>query len=249
MSRRDGKLPAIVDHLARFGDRVNSRYGTTREILGFQYKYRVGEVPKRNLMNMRIGWLEVCMLMGEFYDLSLFERVAPKADLALFTPQMAYGPRVLGQVETVIETLRTSPDSRQCVLFIGKPADGMTSSQPCTTTIQFFVRNKELKTITTMRSWDAIKGLPYDLMMFGALTQVVAHVLGLTAGESIVNAGSFHVYEADLEKSFIGVTATFSVKEDAPRDYAVIKQQLADDARQLAPMGNMYTPSIFTWKQ
>ncbi len=53
---------------------------------------------------------------------------------------------------------------------------------PCTTTLQFFVRNERLDMVTTMRSNDAYLGLPHDVFCFTMLQEIIARSLGLDIG-------------------------------------------------------------------
>lgn len=70
---------------------------------------------------------------------------------------------------------------------------------PCTTTMQFFVRDKRPHLVTTLRSSDACKGMPHDVFCFTMLQEMVARALGLEPGPYRQFVGSMHVYETDLD--------------------------------------------------
>ncbi|MBT9290398.1 thymidylate synthase [Prosthecodimorpha staleyi] len=121
----------------------------------------------------------------------------------------AYGPRLLNmraginQFSSVIELLRERSGSRRAVIQIFNAEDIATHHKevPCTTTLQFFVRNDHLSMAVTMRSNDAYKGLPHDVFCFTMIQEMVARALGVCLGEYIHFVGSMHLYESDLAKA------------------------------------------------
>ena len=64
----------------------------------------------------------------------------------------------------------------------------------CTISIQFLWRLERLLTVVNMRSWDMQLGMPYDITMFGMLSQAVRAILGISSGDVIVNTTSAHIY-------------------------------------------------------
>lgn len=183
------------------GWKVDSRHGPTREVLNQRVDFLAGELVRRKGINYKLGWMELLQLLGETYDPEALKHAAPKAQHGLFTPQMAYGLRIAGQFRTAADKLRMDPGSRQAVIFIGDRGDKMTNNLTCTLAMQFLLRDGYLHATVTMRSWDLVKGLAYDIMMFGGVTSMLARVLGVTAGRVTVNAASAHVYEADAAKT------------------------------------------------
>ena len=187
-------LDYLVRSVMRNGDRVESRYGTTREIIGGRLRVESGSLIQRPGINYNLGFMEMYQLLGGIYDPEAIQRVAPKADLSLFTPDMAYGPRIVDQISPILEALRKDQRTRQAVVFVGKPDNGPTSSLPCTITIQFFIRpgkrlaDNFIHAYVNMRSWDLCRGLPYDIMMFSGLLEIVGRCLNYQAGNITVCA-------------------------------------------------------------
>ena len=205
---------SIIDAVLASGLETPSRYGPTREVLGMSLILPAGRMVRRKGISEALGWMELTQLIAGVFDPEALKKVAPKAQHELFTSQMAYGPRLKDQMHNVIRTLRRDPLSRQAVLFVGKPEDGPTSDLPCTETIQLLLRDESLNAVVSMRSWDLIKGLPYDLMMFGGLVQALAAVLDRDPGWVRVTAGSAHVYEEDLERlEILETTRAFSLPQ------------------------------------
>jgi thymidylate synthase len=101
-----------------------------------------------------------------------------------------------------VNLLRQDPDSRRAVVPIYARRDvGLDSRDiPCTTTLQFLLRGGKLTMITTMRSNDAILGMPYDVFNFAMIHEWMACRLGVELGDYIHFAGSLHYYGSDEAK-------------------------------------------------
>ena len=113
-----------------------------------------------------------------------------------------YGPRLFGQrghdqVQNVIDILNAHPASRRAVIQIFNAEDISSARKeiPCTTTLQFFVRDDRLDMITTMRSNDAYWGLPHDVFCFTMIQELIARSLGREIGIYRHFAGSLHLYK------------------------------------------------------
>lgn len=130
----------------------------------------------------------------------------------------AYGPQWRGQIGGVLERLRSDRDSRQGVIVIARAEYNRptwkrvgiietpdrylsTKDVPCTTTMQYLIRNGVLECGVTMRSSDAWLGLPYDIFNFCMLQRCVAAELNIRPGHLTIHIGSSHVYERDVEKA------------------------------------------------
>jgi hypothetical protein len=171
------------------------------------YSYIPGYFPRRPHDNPAIGLMEGLQMIAGIFDHDAIARVAPRAQLDLFTGQSAYGPRIEDQMlQRVVLELQNDPDSRRAIVMINHPEDTPTS-EPCTTSIQFHVTRPGLVSSTAcMRSSDAVWGLPYDIIQFGMITYAVARAFKYDAGDagiqhgcpvaSSVMIGNAHVYEA-----------------------------------------------------
>jgi thymidylate synthase len=113
-----------------------------------------------------------------------------------------YGPRLFNQrgndqVQNVISLLRHRPSSRRVVIQIFNAEDIAVRHKetPCTTTLQFFVRDKCVHLIAAMRSNDAYIGLPHDVFCFTMLQEIVAKSLGYEMGSYRHFVGSMHLYD------------------------------------------------------
>jgi thymidylate synthase len=120
-----------------------------------------------------------------------------------------YGPRLLkmhnkhNQIKNVIALLKAKPDSRRAVIQLFDAADivGNKIEIPCTSTLQFLIRQKRLHLIANMRSNDAYKGLPHDVFAFTMLQELIACSLGMKLGIYKHSVGSLHLYDKDRDRA------------------------------------------------
>jgi thymidylate synthase len=115
----------------------------------------------------------------------------------------AYGPRLfrfrneIDQVRNVLDLLSRRSGSRRAVIQLFDAHDLTKDFKeiPCTTTLQFHLRDGLLHMTASMRSNDAYWGLPHDVFCFTMLQEMFARKLGVEMGEYYHHAGSMHVYE------------------------------------------------------
>ena len=203
---------AIVQELLEKGDRVESRIGSTRELLG--YSATLSHVQQTFLLNKRrklspaYACAEFLWYLTTTRNIEMIKAYAPQyvnfAEDGV--AHGAYGYRIENntrenQLELLIEHLRQSPGSRQAVVTFWKANDLWHSVRdkrkdlPCTLSLQFLIRKNKLHLVTTMRSNDAWLGLPYDVFAFTCFQWLIASVLGVEPGTYTHQAGSMHLYE------------------------------------------------------
>lgn len=114
----------------------------------------------------------------------------------------AYGPRLVEQMDHVIDTLKRDKDSRQAVLTTWRPhsfGSYVSKDIPCTVAWAFSIRNDKLNLTVFMRSNDVFRGLPYDLVNFTTTQRVVAACLSVGVGSYTHIVNNLHVYESDVQ--------------------------------------------------
>jgi len=125
----------------------------------------------------------------------------------------AYGQRLrqqhgMDQLELAFHALKANATSRQVVLQIwdaetdlpnqnGQPRN---ADIPCNTQSMLRIQGGKLHWLQTMRSNDLFRGLPYNLVQFTTLQEVVAGWLGLELGTYTHVVNSLHFYHSDKEK-------------------------------------------------
>src|SRR5690606_37727296 len=103
----------------------------------------------------------------------------------------------IDQLATLIEQLRTRPDSRRLLVSAWNPADlpdegrsprdnvaaGRMALAPCHALFQFYVADGRLSCQLYQRSADVFLGVPFNIASYALLTLMVAQVTGLVPGE------------------------------------------------------------------
>lgn len=195
---------SLLEEVKSFGDEVSPRGMISREFrpLVVQLTDPARCVVGRRKFSHAFMWLEIAQLISGTYQPELIKAVSPNA-ARLINAYGAYGPRVKEQMLEVEEELRRAPDSRRCVVYVGRPDDLRYSKgydvehldMPCTLTWQFLRRHERLDMIVNMRSWDLVWGLSYDVPMFASMQMALAASLNLDVGDYVHMAGSGHLYE------------------------------------------------------
>jgi len=134
-----------------------------------------------------------------------------------------YGPRLLGhrghnQVQNVIALLRERPTTRRAAiqLFDAEDLAGEHKEIPCTTALQFLVREGRLHLIVTMRSNDAYIGLPHDVFCFTMLQEIVARAIDYEMGTYRHFVGSMHLYDRDRANAESLIKEGFQLRIEMP---------------------------------
>ncbi|MEF2549077.1 thymidylate synthase [Aurantimonas sp. E1-2-R+4] len=119
----------------------------------------------------------------------------------------AYGPRLtrmrdgIDQFASIEALLKERSGSRRAVIQLFNAEDIATHHKeiPCTTTLQFHLRDGRLHMSVTMRSNDAYFGLPHDVFCFTMIQEMMARRLDAEMGEYLQYVGSMHVYDEKLD--------------------------------------------------
>jgi thymidylate synthase len=205
-------LATILEH----GRRVAPRNEPTLERLAVNFTLR--QPRRRCILNAERHW-SLPLAIGEFCwhlagsdDVTFLsyyaKRWAEFAGNGSTIEGSCYGYKAFsGQPslwEQLLQLLRFDSDSRRALLVFQNPGrvfDVKSVDVACASTLQFFVRDRKVTAVCTMRSNDAIWGLPYDVFLFTMMQELLACQLGLELGEYHHSAGSMHLYQRHLELS------------------------------------------------
>ncbi len=114
----------------------------------------------------------------------------------------APGGRTIDQIQEVVETLKSSPDSRRMIVSAWNPADIPDMAlAPCHCLFQFYVADGRLSCQLYQRSADVFLGVPFNIASYALLTMMMAHVAGLKAGDFVHTFGDAHLYLNHLEQA------------------------------------------------
>lgn len=120
----------------------------------------------------------------------------------------------INQIDYVVNTLRTNPNSRR-ILFHGwnpeylpdeslspkeNARQGRMALPPCHLLYQFYVANKRLSSQLYIRSSDSFLGLPYNIASLALLTHMLAQQCDLVAHEIVVSIGDLHAYSNHMSQ-------------------------------------------------
>lgn len=108
----------------------------------------------------------------------------------------------IDQIQEVIHTLKTNPNSRRIIVNAWNVADlpDMALS-PCHTMFQFYVANGKLSCQLYQRSADCFLGVPFNIASYALLTMMIAQVCDLGLGDFVHTFGDAHLYNNHLEQT------------------------------------------------
>jgi hypothetical protein len=122
----------------------------------------------------------------------------------------AYGYRWRGkfgmdQLLTIVEELKSNPQSRRCVLAMWDPESDLSRPElkdiPCNTHVYFRVQDECLDMMVNCRSNDMIwGGYGANAVHFSMLQEYLAAAIGVEVGKMYQNSWNFHAYCDILEK-------------------------------------------------
>ena len=107
----------------------------------------------------------------------------------------------IDQIAWVENEIRRNPDSRRLMVSAWNPADiPKMKLPPCHALFQFYVADGRLSCQLYQRSADVFLGVPFNIASYALLTQMMAQVTGLEAGEFVHSFGDAHLYLNHLEQ-------------------------------------------------
>ncbi|MFC4927916.1 MULTISPECIES: thymidylate synthase [Delftia] len=130
------------------------------------------------------------------------------------------GGGTINQIDYVVNTLKTNPNSRR-ILFHGwnpeylpdeskspvqNAENGLMALPPCHLLYQFYVANGKLSSQLYIRSSDSFLGLPYNIASLALLTHMLAQQCDLIPHEIVVSIGDLHAYANHMEQIELQLT-------------------------------------------
>lgn len=105
------------------------------------------------------------------------------------------------QIQTLLDTLKTSPDSRRMIVSAWNPADVPNMAlPPCHTMWQVRVVNGKLHLQLYQRSADMFLGVPFNIASYALLLAMLAEVTGYEAGTFVHSIGDAHIYSNHMDQ-------------------------------------------------
>ena len=107
----------------------------------------------------------------------------------------------IDQLEQVMQTLRSNPDSRRIIISAWNVAElDKMALMPCHALFQFYVADGKLSCQLYQRSADIFLGVPFNIASYALLTHMVAQQTGLKVGDFIWTGGDAHLYLNHLDQ-------------------------------------------------
>ncbi|CUH53349.1 thymidylate synthase [Shimia marina] len=105
------------------------------------------------------------------------------------------------QIETLVEMIKTTPDSRRLIVSAWNPVDVPNMAlPPCHTMWQVRVLNNKLHLQLYQRSADMFLGVPFNIASYAILQHMLAHVTGYEVGDFVHSIGDAHIYSNHMEQ-------------------------------------------------
>lgn len=219
-------LPVLLGDLVTHGDEVGSRLGErTRELSHVAITLRKPwqrelTLPGRKA-NIAAQIAETMWVLAGRNDIGWLSSYLPRAvDFSDDgeTWRAGYGPRlrnmqgidasgeptVTDQLEYVVNTLRSSPGSRQAVATIWDPAVDREpgKDRACNNWLHFLARDGKLHLLVGIRSNDVMWGWSgINAFEWSALQEIVASMINHGVGDLSFTVGSFHLYDRHWAKA------------------------------------------------
>ncbi|MBJ3783787.1 thymidylate synthase [Devosia sediminis] len=115
--------------------------------------------------------------------------------------------RHIDQLQNVIDSIRTKPDSRRHIVSAWNPAEvDEMALPPCHCLFQFYVANGKLSCQLYQRSADTFLGVPFNIASYALLTHMMAQVCDLEVGDFVHSFGDVHLYSNHFEQAKLQLT-------------------------------------------
>lgn len=107
----------------------------------------------------------------------------------------------IDQIENVIASIKTRPDSRRHIVTAWNPAEIEDMAlPPCHCLFQFYVADGKLSCQLYQRSADIFLGVPFNIASYALLTHMMAQVTGLGVGDFVHTLGDAHIYHNHFDQ-------------------------------------------------
>lgn len=117
--------------------------------------------------------------------------------------------KITDQISQVVNQIKNSPDSRRMLVSAWNVGEvEQMALPPCHIVFQFYVANDKLSCQLYQRSADVFLGVPFNIASYALLTEMLAQVCGLEAGEFIHTLGDAHLYLNHIDQAKLQLSRT-----------------------------------------
>ena len=218
----------LLKHVQTQGTKKSDRTGTgTKSVFGYQMRFNLSEgfplvttkkIHVKSVIHELLWFLKGTTNIDYLQENGVRiwnEWADEKGDLGpVYGHQWRnWNSEGLDQIQDVINTLKTNPDSRRMLVSAWNPsvlpdtsvsfaenvANNKAALPPCHAFFQFYVANNKLSCQLYQRSADVFLGVPFNIASYALLTLMVAQVCGYEVGDFIHTFGDVHIY-SNLEE-------------------------------------------------
>lgn len=219
----------LLKHVQTQGTKKSDRTGTgTKSVFGYQMRFNLSEgfplvttkkIHVKSVIHELLWFLKGTTNIAYLQENGVRiwnEWADEKGDLGpVYGHQWRnWNSEGLDQIQDVINTLKTNPDSRRMLVSAWNPsvlpdtsvsfaenvANNKAALPPCHAFFQFYVANNKLSCQLYQRSADVFLGVPFNIASYALLTLMVAQVCGYEAGDFIHTFGDVHIYSNHEEQ-------------------------------------------------
>ena len=209
----------LLQHIMENGVDRSDRTGTgTRSVFGYQMRFHLNEgfpllttkkVHLRSIIHELLWFISGDTNIKYLKDnnVSIWDEWADEnGDLGpVYGHQWRSWPTPDGghidQLAEVVESIRHNPDSRRHIVSAWNVAEvSKMALPPCHSLFQFYVAEGKLSCQLYQRSADVFLGVPFNIASYALLTQMIAQVCGLEAGDFVHTFGDVHIYSNHFEQ-------------------------------------------------
>lgn len=215
----------LLDHVLRNGCEKSDRTGTgTKSVFGYQMRFDLREgfpLLTTKKLHLRSIIHELLWFISGNTNIRYLHENGVKiwdewADSdgnlgpvygSQWRSWPASGGRKIDQLENVIRSVKSSPDSRRHIVSAWNVGEiEKMALPPCHILFQFYVAKGELSCQLYQRSADIFIGVPFNIASYALLTMMVAQVTGLKPGEFIHTLGDAHIYLNHIDQVKLQLT-------------------------------------------
>ncbi|WP_180574457.1 thymidylate synthase [Agrobacterium vitis] len=210
----------LLQHVMENGSDRGDRTGTgTRSVFGYQMRFDLAQgfpalttkkLHLRSIIHELLWFLKGDTNIAYLKEngVSIWDEWADEnGDLGpVYGAQWRSWPKPGGghidQIANLVESIKTSPNSRRHIVSAWNPAEvDEMALPPCHCLFQFYVADGKLSCQLYQRSADIFLGVPFNITSYALLTMMVAQVTGLKPGDFIHTLGDAHLYANHFEQA------------------------------------------------
>ena len=209
-------LARVLDHGVDRGDRTGTG---TRAVFGHQMRFDLQQgfpllttkkLHTRSIIHELLWFIKGDTNIGYLQEngVSIWDEWADeKGDLGPVYGQQwrrwkTPDGREIDQLADLVSMIRNTPESRRLMLSAWNPADIPNMAlPPCHCLFQFYVAKGKLSCQLYQRSADIFLGVPFNIASYALLTQMLAQVCDLEAGDFVHTLGDAHIYLNHIDQA------------------------------------------------